>query len=237
MGDSSPSIGDVQLRWPSRHSCVVALSALAIAAVFANAYRFTTISLFGTSFTWVIIVTGAIPWALQLLAVLALIKSSQRRLHSVDTPLKFAAIVVAVIGGSWWLGILLTYYGQTPLEAIMQTIVKSIEQQFSGEETPAFILIHRICGPLTAISQLRGLYTLAGTDYFHALASICVLTGYLTFTARVCEIGTPGPTSIRDIFRFTLMICVIFIPSLIQFGIEVASSPVDSVITNGPHSE
>ncbi len=237
MGDSSPASGDVLLRWPSRRSCVVALSAFVIAAVFANAYRLTTISLFETSFMWVIIVTGVIPWALQLLAVLTLIKSSQPRLHRVETPLKFAAIVVAVIGGSWWLGTLLTYHDQTLMQAIMQTAVTSFEQHFTGEENPAFILTHRICGPLIAIGRLHGLYTLAGTDYFHALASICALTGYLTFTARVCEMGTPGPTSVRDVLRFTVMICVIFIPSLIQFGIDVASNTVDSVITNGLHSK
>lgn len=216
MGDDSHSSSDLQLRWPSIRSCSVAVVALATAAAFANVSRSQPDVLTDTSLTRVIIVSGVIPWALQVLAVVGLVKSSRRGLHRKDLSLKFATMTVTLIGVSWWLGILPRHYGQTPMEAVTQTV----QQEFAGESLP-FVVISRICGPLIAIGRLHGLYVLAGTDYFHSLTSICLLTGYLTFTARVCQVGAPGPTTARDVVRLTLMIFVVFIPSLIRFGIDL----------------
>lgn len=220
MGDASLPIKNGQLRL---RTCIVAVLALAVAWVLANAMRRRAESIIDISVTRHIILTGAIPWCLQFAATLLFVRSFCRSRPNSGSAIRFAAVTTAAIGIVWWVGVALTYHGQDPMEAISQTMITSVEQQFAGERF-SFVLVHRICGPLISIIQLRGLLSLAGAGFFYSLATLPLLTGYLVFTASVCNVGHKGPTTTRDVVQFILLVSVIFVPAFIRLAVDAAQT-------------
>ena len=223
MGDASLPTENGQLRLPTLRTCIVASIALVVSWTLANAMRRPVEAIFDISVTRHIVLFGTAPWCLQFVATLLVVKSCWRsRLYS-GPAIKFAAVATATIGIIWWGGVALTYHGQDPLEAISQTLITSVEQQLAGERF-SFVLVHRICGPLISIIQLRGLLSLAGTNYFYSLATLSLLTGYLVFTASVCHVGRKGPTTTRDVVQFILMVSVIFVPEFIRLALDASQT-------------
>lgn len=167
-----------------------------------------------------VVLHGALPWALQLGAVL-IVFNGCRSNRSLRCPeLVFAGVSVAAIGLTWWVPNIVAYSGQTPVDAIVQTIETTITRRMSGE-TLSFILVHRLCGPLISVLEMRGPLSLAGAGFIYSLCSIAIVTGYLVFTASVCHVGHDGPKTLRSLVRFVLLMLLLWVPSMIRFGIEM----------------
>lgn len=219
MADALFPIKNSQLRLPTRRTCIVAALMLAIAWVLVNSMNRQAASIIDISVTRHIVLAGAIPWCIQFVATLLVVRSCCRSRPHCESAVKFSAVATATIGMVWWVGVAVTYHGQGPLDAISQMLITSVEQQLGGERFSS-VLIHRICGPLISIIQLRGFLSLAGVRFFYSLASLSLLTGYFAFTASVCHVGHKGPTTTREVVQFILMASVIFVPAFIRIAVD-----------------
>jgi len=172
-----------------------------------------------------LIVTGAVPWLLQVAAVAVLVGAFSRRwLRGNRAPLSFAILILLVPGLYWWTAQVVTFWNAQPLDALLDMLMLAACREF-GSGTFGDWMLHNVIGPLVRPLCLSGPYSMSGWYFLWALLSTAVVMVYWTW-ARVWINVTPEtrqvPT-VRELCRAVIAVNVYFIPVCLRMALELMS--------------
>jgi hypothetical protein len=171
------------------------------------------------SFTFSLMVAGALPWFLQWAGVICAIFGCSRSVNARNAA-RFSMWCSCVLGTLWWSGLALRFRGMSPLEAVNDIVFFALKSRLGSATNFDEILFH-VIGPVLGSLQLRGPLDLQGWNFLFAMFSTALLVGYLFVVGRICRVGG-GPRSVMDYVKFTAAILPCFLPPFILFVIQFA---------------
>lgn len=210
----SKVVGDSQHRPPLIVTGTIAgfaIGLLAVAWVLANdpliVRAKTADQIRSVSVGMNLLVAGAMPWLAQYLGTAAIVSLlAARRKRFSPAQMAFGCSIPLIYGAAWWLWVARAFWGADPIEAIAQ----HGSRQFAG---PGFI---ELAGAVVNPLQLRGPWSMAGTDFFWVAASTGMVCAYWIYASRWIGIESRPSMempSFREIGRLTCAMMIYMSPA------------------------
>ncbi len=141
-----------------------------------------------TSAVRVMLLAGAAPWLLQVLAATALVAAALLpRLKRDWTPLAFAFGCALAAGFVFWGGWTYILWGTDPQQAVLEVTARSLAIKLGGG-TLLESMLYRFVGPLVCPLTLSGPLVMQGWSFLWAGLSSLLIVCYWTWGAGFCNI-------------------------------------------------
>ncbi len=132
-----------------------------------------------------LLVASALPWFLQWAGVVALFLGASRLIRRLDRrSVLMGASVPLIMGLLWWTSLVVTFWSDDPLEAMVDVMGLMIREEL-GAESLAQGALYEVIGPLTAPLTLAGPATMTGWSFVWTGLSTAAVMAIWTVMARI----------------------------------------------------
>lgn len=174
----------------------------------------------GSTFSYGLIMAGALPWFLQWAGISCVILCLWRRdPQNWRGPALLAILFLLISAAIWWSGVVFRFWGMDPMDAFLDVLALETAMQLGGGDVFDFFLFN-FFGPIIGPIGLQGPINLSGLNFVSAMASTILLSGYLLLIGRLFRAGSKNQ-SVKNQVKLVAAMQLCFLPSFIRIGMQI----------------